>query len=304
MRLVHEFATYLRERIGLEVELDQWADGARQDWSLWALDHLHGSNFVIVVASPEYKRRAEGRAAPDEGRGAQFEASILRDQLTENLRAATKRILPVVLPGGSVRDIPAFLAPYSTTRYEIPAFTESDVAGLISAITGLSQYPRPERAPWRGGAESVARDRKPLPLADKGNWLDHSPGVETGPATIDGICYQDSILVRGIASRPGFVDIDLDRGGHRTLTAVLGVLDDADDQFQVGQFRAHLDGTPRLDHIVARGKPVEVELDLTGIRRLRLEMFRPASGVAPSIPAGGGFSSRAPELAWGDPVVR
>ena len=50
---VRQFATFLEVRIGLRVELDQWDDNVRRDWSLWATKQLTGADFVVVVASPE-----------------------------------------------------------------------------------------------------------------------------------------------------------------------------------------------------------------------------------------------------------
>ncbi|MFD1046604.1 SEFIR domain-containing protein [Kibdelosporangium lantanae] len=63
---VLRFATFLRTRIGLDVRLDQWYDNSRRDWSLWAIEHLRDADFVLVIASPDYKRRADGAAPPTE----------------------------------------------------------------------------------------------------------------------------------------------------------------------------------------------------------------------------------------------
>src|SRR5690348_14685709 len=74
---VRRFATFLRSRIGLEVVLDQWDDNHRIDWSLWATRNITAADFVVAVASPLYRARADGDAPPDEGRGAQFESALL-----------------------------------------------------------------------------------------------------------------------------------------------------------------------------------------------------------------------------------
>ncbi|MBM7773164.1 hypothetical protein JOD54_003368 [Actinokineospora baliensis] len=305
-RAVREFATFLRARVGLDVQLDQWADGKRQDWSLWAMENLRDSDFILVIASPQYRRRAEGQAEPHEGRGAQFEAAIIRDHLTQNLRQGTERVLPVVLPGGSIEDIPMFLTPYSTTRYEIDEFTESQVTYLISAITGESAHPMPERAPWRRGAVSTPRDHPHLSLTDRQLWLDHSDDIHTGSATIDGNPYNDSLLLRpstALAAR-SYLEFDLGRGIYQKLTAVVGIVDDAEERFQVGRIVVLLDEKPRLEQTVVLGKPLPVALDLTDTRRLRLEMFRPAPPASPLGKENGGLSRRPPELAWGNPTVR
>ncbi|GAA3045908.1 SEFIR domain-containing protein [Actinokineospora globicatena] len=305
-RSVREFATYLRSRIGLDVHLDQWADGARQDWSLWAMEHLRDADFILVIASPEYQRRAEGRAAPHEGRGAQFEAAIIRDHLTKDLRAGNARVLPVVLPGRSVDEIPAFLTPYSTTHYVIDEITESGVAYLASAITGTADHPTPQRAPWRGGLESKAREQPRLLLSDASRWLDSSDDFNIGTASIEGVPYENSLLLRPVSTPVvrSYIEVDLGVGTYRELTATAGIVDDAVERFQTGRIEVSLDGKPRMIETVAWGRPVTIRLDLVDTRRLRLEMYRPAPTATPFGGGGTGLSRKPPELAWGNPTVR
>jgi hypothetical protein len=298
-KLVLRFATLLRSRIGLDVVLDQWYDNVRVDWSLWATQNLATADFVIVVGSPLYRERADGFAPPDEGRGSQFETAMIRNRLTRDIREGTRQVLPVVLPGRSVEDIPEFLNAYSTTRYEITEFTDEGVADLIAAITGRGKYPLPPRGRWNHGSSDV----EPV-LANALPWTGNSAGVQRAAASIGGVRYEDSIVLRS-GTAPGFVEVDLD-GHYQRLTAVAGVLDDAADTFQVGRFRVLVDGSPRAVHEVAAGKPVTIDLDVTGALRLRLEMSRP--GVAAS-PFGSAAvvvtrrGGRPPELAWGNPTM-
>jgi hypothetical protein len=301
--LVLKFATFLRARIGLDVHLDRWHDNKRIDWSLWAIKHLTKADFIVVVASPEYKRRADGEAEPHEGRGAQFEAAIIRNHLTRNLDEQTGRVLPVVLPGGSVEDIPEFLNPYSTTRFEIAAFTDAGVSGLLAAITGQGPHPMPERGRWLGATDDTSASSQVL-LAKGLNWLDSDPHVRPSTAWIDNVLYTDSIVLRpksAAAQVQGFVEIDL-KGAYARLTAVAGVLDDATEPFQVGQFRIYLDGRLQRDVTVAAGKPATVDLDVTGALKLRLEMHRPAV-TASTRRSSSGQAGRRPELAWGNPTL-
>ncbi|MGW4522410.1 SEFIR domain-containing protein [Amycolatopsis sp. NPDC004378] len=296
---VRRFATFLRSRIGLEVVLDQWHDNVRIDWSLWATQHLKAADFIIVVASPLYRARADGDAPPDEGRGAQFETAIIRDKLTRDHREGTRRVLPVVLPGRSIDEIPAFLSPYSTTRYEIDEFTDRGVADLLAAITGRGKHPMPPRGRWLGGSS----DPQPM-RANALPWTGSSSGVQRGAASIDGVRYDDSIVLRS-GTAPGFVEFELG-GRYQRFTTIAGVLDDAADRFQVGRFRVLLDGAPRSEHEVAIGKSAEIDLDVTGASKLRLEMSRPG---APASPFGSSVvfvqrpNRRPPALAWGDPTM-
>jgi len=52
----------------------------RQDWTEWMTRQIHDAGYVLVIASPEDKRRADGQAMPDQGRGVQWEARLIRDR--------------------------------------------------------------------------------------------------------------------------------------------------------------------------------------------------------------------------------
>ncbi|MGC7102800.1 SEFIR domain-containing protein [Amycolatopsis lurida] len=146
--LVRRFATFLRVQVGIDVHLDRWDEDRRRDWAAWASHHLRRADFIIVIASPEYRRRADGQAAPNEGRGTQFEAAIIRDNLVRDLPRETQRVLPVVLPGGSVEGIPTFLCGHSTTHYRIDALTINGVENLRRAFARQSTHPLPHRGPY------------------------------------------------------------------------------------------------------------------------------------------------------------
>lgn len=289
--LVRRFATFLHGRIGLDVSLDQWDDNRRRDWSLWAIEQLTTADFIVIIASPDYQRRADGLAPPDEGRGSHFETAIIRDRMTKNLRLETERILPVVLPGRSIDEIPAFLSAYSTTRFEIKEFTEAGVAELLAAITGEGRHTRPERGRWRADGPP-----EPALLATGVHWLASSPDVRAGDAWIDGVHYDYCVLLRPTSppAGRGFVEVDLG-GRYEWLTAVVGIPDDAREPFQVGHFQVRVEKRS-LEYRATFGKPATVEVNVTGAGRLRLEMHRPGP------PAG--RSARLPELAWANPTLR
>ena len=64
VRLVGDLADFLRRR-GIDVWLDQYATGERQDWVQWTLDQMRRAQHVIVVCSPAYRRRFEREGAPE-----------------------------------------------------------------------------------------------------------------------------------------------------------------------------------------------------------------------------------------------
>src|SRR6266516_3020819 len=63
---VRRFWLLLREN-GIDARLDLTAAERRQDWAQWMTRQVRDAQRVLVVASPEYRRRAEGDAGPGEG---------------------------------------------------------------------------------------------------------------------------------------------------------------------------------------------------------------------------------------------
>lgn len=132
-RQVHEFCGFL-QTLDLDIRLDEFAGGDRRDWSLWSIREILAADFVLVVASADYRRRAEGVLPAGAGDGVAGEAAFLRDRLAYDRQTWQRRILPVVLPGGRVDEIPLFLSPYSSSRYEVTAFTRDGAAALLRVL--------------------------------------------------------------------------------------------------------------------------------------------------------------------------
>lgn len=310
--LVRQFATFLQAQLGVEVFFDQWADSHRLDWSLWASQHLTKADFVLAIASPAYKRRAEGDEVADVGRGSQFEAAMIRDNLTRNLPRETRRILPVVLPGRRVEEIPSFLNAHSTTRYEITEFTLEGAASLLAAFTGVPRFAPPKIGEWVGAWHA----NKPVDRPASGAQLlttvlqpvARTSDIRFTGAEIDGMHRGTSIVYRPqlFASDPqGVVEYNLSRR-YRRFESVAGVLDDADEADQVGYFQVFLDNVPQGQFEARMGKPAWIQCDLTNVLRMKLVTWRPGMTVHP-LAAGAamavGKSNRLPSLGWGDPAL-
>jgi hypothetical protein len=158
---VRDFWLFLRAQ-GIDADADLTAAGQRQDWAEWMTRQIRDADRVLVIASPEYKRRAEGDAAADEGPGLQWEARLIRDLFYANQRTRLQRVLPVVLPGCSADDIPLWLAPAAATHYVVLDYTVPGAESLLRLLTGqpleiappLGQVPS---LPPRGIERSEAR---------------------------------------------------------------------------------------------------------------------------------------------------
>lgn len=143
-RQVHELARFLRAEGGIDVRLDLWDADQRRDWSIWIIEQVREADFVLVVASPAYKRRADGGVGTSEGRGVQFEAALLRDLLAQDRGSWVHKVLPVVLPERSVEEIPAFLQPHAASCYMVTAITMAGIDELYRVITGQPRHHPPD----------------------------------------------------------------------------------------------------------------------------------------------------------------
>ena len=152
---VREFWLFLRAN-GIDARLDLHASEQRQDWANWIAREVRDADRVLVVASPEYRRRAEGDAGPSEGRGVQWESRLIRDRFYADLQAGLKWSIPVVLPGCSASDIPLWLMPASTTHYVVSDYTVAGAESLLRVLTRQPQEVEPQlgvvpRLPSHGG---------------------------------------------------------------------------------------------------------------------------------------------------------
>lgn len=139
---VRRLGDFLCEQ-GIDARLDRLAAEQRQDWSVWMLRQIRAARFVLMIASPEYRRRAEGEALAGEGRGVQWEAGLIREEVYADQKAALNRFLPVVLPGGSVAEIPQWMGPTTTTNYAITDYTVRGAENLLRLLTDQPYETKP-----------------------------------------------------------------------------------------------------------------------------------------------------------------
>src|SRR5262249_13663747 len=105
------------------------------DFGLWVLEQWREADFVLVVASPAYRRRAEGTEEAGQGRGVRWEARLIREAFYEDEAAARRRILPVVLPGTTTDAPPVLFARTSPSHYDIPEIPPPGIEPLLRVLT-------------------------------------------------------------------------------------------------------------------------------------------------------------------------
>ncbi|ACU37861.1 toll/interleukin-1 receptor domain-containing protein [Actinosynnema mirum] len=134
---VHRLARILVQN-GITTRLDEWVT-ERHDWPAWMQRNITSADYTLVIASPDYRAAGDGNGTPDRSRGLQQEAALLRELLYRDRGTWTRRILPVLLPGRSVDELPDFLQPYTASHYRVDALTSDGVEALLRVIT---QQPR------------------------------------------------------------------------------------------------------------------------------------------------------------------
>jgi hypothetical protein len=143
---VRDFWLLLRAH-GIDAVLDLPAAEQRLDWTAWMTGQIRRAGFIVMIASPRYKERAGGDAAPGSGRGVQWEAGLIQERIYRDQPAGLREVLPVVLPGGSADDIPLWLRPLSATHYEIAELTGAGVEKLLRVLTGQPWETTPPLGP-------------------------------------------------------------------------------------------------------------------------------------------------------------
>jgi hypothetical protein len=126
----------LLARSGTDIRVDCQADSERRDWQVWATTQILEADFVIVIASPACRRVGDGAVTSGTHPGLQSEMRTLRELYHRDPDTWTKKMLPVVLPGRSVDEIPLFLQPYTADHFIVPSLTLAGVKDLLRVIAG------------------------------------------------------------------------------------------------------------------------------------------------------------------------
>lgn len=147
VRQVFRFGELLA-RLGLDVHMDKTAEGWRQDWFDWAILQIRSADFIAIIASP--KCRAAGDAEIDDNShpGIRTELSMIKSELHSDRYRWIPKLLPVVLPGETVSNIPLFLSPSCADYYMIDELTEEALEDLLRAMgrTKSGEWPRAQSA--------------------------------------------------------------------------------------------------------------------------------------------------------------
>lgn len=127
---------------GLDCWIDRYVEGSnppKRGWPQWMEEKIRLSDFVLVVPSPKYKDRFEGKEKIGVGKGGKFESILILNQLYEN-DTINDKFYSVIVSNGDEKDIIAPLMPF--TRYNVT--TEKGYDQLYGLLTNQSEIVRPQ----------------------------------------------------------------------------------------------------------------------------------------------------------------
>jgi cellulose synthase operon protein C len=165
---------FLRSQ-GVDAVLDTWFAGDRRDWHAWTVTQMGEADYVIVVASPQYRMIGDGLGSAEVPRSVQSEAALLRELVIGDRAHWLPKVLPVILTGdsrlGSVDDVPLFLQPATARCFPLAAFTVPDAMDLLRVLLRQPAHvlppvqPRTEALPDPGTPATWGDgDRLPAPV--------------------------------------------------------------------------------------------------------------------------------------------
>lgn len=123
---------------GLDVQLDRYVTAPAEGWPRWMVAQVEKAKYVLVVCTPTYRRRFEGKERPGKGLGATFEG-LLALQLLYERGAKNRKFVPVLFPRAvAERSIPLALKPY--THFRVPG-QWSELVGHLHGRAGVKPAP-------------------------------------------------------------------------------------------------------------------------------------------------------------------
>lgn len=190
---------------GIDVDLDQWEEGERKDWSRWATEGILGADYVLVIASPQYAAVGDGIGPITGNHGARAEALTLRNLQHTDPHIWEAKLLPVILPGNTVTELPHFVAANIKDHYQIRALSKPGIEDLVRVITKQRRRVKPPL----GEVPHLLPEREP-------DLDDERQATEASlVADVNNYVVRISPICLGIRSRLAEVESDL---GHADMS--------------------------------------------------------------------------------------
>ena len=124
---------------GVDAHIDRYVRGTpAEGWPTWMTNEIDRADFVLVVCTATYERRALKREAPGRGLGVAWEGGIVT-QVVYDAQGRNTKFVPVVFGAADLSHIPVFLR--GATYYDVEV--DRGYGALVDYITGHHDAPMP-----------------------------------------------------------------------------------------------------------------------------------------------------------------
>ncbi|MFV8749910.1 SUMF1/EgtB/PvdO family nonheme iron enzyme [Nannocystaceae bacterium ST9] len=114
---------------GIDAWMDRFERAPPQGWPRWIMNQVEDAEYVLLVCTPTYKQRFDGREMGHDAREVTFEGLLTTQRLYDGKFDLT-RLIPVVLRGGTADAIPNLVR--GATRYLL----DRDYGALVERLLG------------------------------------------------------------------------------------------------------------------------------------------------------------------------
>ncbi len=150
---------------GIEAVIDQYVTAPPEGWVRWMRSQIEQANFVFVIPTEIYQRRAEGKEEPGKGLGVSREGLIIDQQIYED-SGRNEKFIAVLLAAAQADFIPDFLKPYQRESVE----TEDGYEKLYRRLTNRPEVMAPPLGKLRALPPRVRRLASSAATASGGVW--------------------------------------------------------------------------------------------------------------------------------------
>lgn len=109
------------------------------DWARYGTTAIRHNDYVLIAISAAYRERWEGSNPPTEGAGAAREINALMGMFDRDQQEFRRKVKIVVLPGGTVNDIPDELRS-GVQRFELNDLSAASLEPLVRTLTNRPMY--------------------------------------------------------------------------------------------------------------------------------------------------------------------
>lgn len=153
---------------GIDATIDRYEASPPEGWPMWMERLVRDSDFVLIVCTDVYLKRAQGKEEPGKGHGARWECVLTYQQIYD-AGSKNAKFVPILLQGGERSHIPDPLKPATSYR----CTTDEEYEQLYRRLTNQHEIDKPALGKLR-----------PLPVREVKQHFDPPRAVEkSAPVT-------------------------------------------------------------------------------------------------------------------------